>query len=109
MLNECCELYFGVMEEAQQVLVSRSSIFGVNHHNRTIVFGSALITNESKYDHVWLLQQLLAAKKKYLWCPGPSMKFVIEAVFSNVHHRKICLAPHSKHCRDYEINVFEQK
>ncbi|RYR26757.1 hypothetical protein Ahy_B02g061060 isoform J [Arachis hypogaea] len=36
---------------------------GVNRHNQTVVFGSALVTDESKEVYVWLLHQLLAAMR----------------------------------------------
>ncbi|KAJ1392398.1 Zinc finger, PMZ-type [Sesbania bispinosa] len=37
---------------------------GVNHHNQTIVFGSALVANETEETYVWLLKEFLRGKKK---------------------------------------------
>ncbi|QHO00100.1 Protein FAR1-RELATED SEQUENCE [Arachis hypogaea] len=104
---------------------------GVNHHNQTVVFGSALVTDESKEVYVWLLQQLLAAMKgkapvSVITDGAPSMRFAIETVFPNAHHR-LCawhlirnatsnvgnpkFTSMFKKCMlgDYEISVFEQK
>ncbi|XP_020972750.1 protein FAR1-RELATED SEQUENCE 5-like [Arachis ipaensis] len=104
---------------------------GVNHHNQIVVFGSALVTDESKEVYVWLLQQLLAAMKgkapvSVITDGAPSMRFVIETVFPNAHHR-LCawhlirnatsnvgnpkFTSMFKKCMlgDYEISVFEQK
>ncbi|XP_020974288.1 protein FAR1-RELATED SEQUENCE 5-like [Arachis ipaensis] len=55
---------------------------GVNHHNQTVVFGSALVIDESKEVYVWLLQQLLAAMKgkapvSVITDGAPSMRFAI--------------------------------
>ncbi|KAL2974685.1 hypothetical protein AAZX31_14G118500 [Glycine max] len=35
----------------------------VNHHNQTIVFGAAIVTDETKETYVWLLEQFLEAMK----------------------------------------------
>ncbi|XP_015939870.1 protein FAR-RED IMPAIRED RESPONSE 1-like [Arachis duranensis] len=105
--------------------------FGVNNHNQTVIFGSALVTDESKEVYVWLLQQLLTVMKEktlvsVITDGFPSIKFAIEAVFPNAHHR-LCawhLIQNAtsnvgnpkftfmfKKCmlRDYKISVFEQK
>ncbi|XP_057734550.1 protein FAR1-RELATED SEQUENCE 7-like [Arachis stenosperma] len=105
--------------------------FSVNHHNQTMVFESALVTDESKEVYVWLLQQLLAAMKEItsvsvITDGAPSMKFAIVAVFPNAHH-KLCawhlirnattnvknpkFISMFKKCMlgDYKISVFEQK
>nr|XP_025607775.1 protein FAR1-RELATED SEQUENCE 5-like [Arachis hypogaea] len=103
----------------------------VNHHNQTVVFESALVIDESKEVYVWLLQQLLAAMKGkapvfVITDSAPSMRFAIETVFPNAHHR-LCawhlirnatsnvgnpkFTSMFKKCMlgDYEISVFEQK
>ncbi|XP_057744852.1 protein FAR1-RELATED SEQUENCE 5-like [Arachis stenosperma] len=36
---------------------------GVNHHNHTIVFASALVANENEATYTWLLEQFLDAMK----------------------------------------------
>lgn len=35
----------------------------VNHHNNTIVFGDAIMTNETEETYVWLLEQFLMEMK----------------------------------------------
>ncbi|KAG5016876.1 hypothetical protein JHK85_023012 [Glycine max] len=37
--------------------------YDVNHHNKTMVFGVAIVSNETKEIHVWLLEKLLEAMK----------------------------------------------
>ncbi|KAL4288013.1 hypothetical protein AHAS_Ahas19G0243700 [Arachis hypogaea] len=96
-----------------------------------MVFESALVTDESKEVCVWLLQQLLATMKgkipiSVITDGAPSMKFAIEVVFPNAHHRlcawhlirnttsnagnpKFTSMFKKRMLRDYEISVFEQK
>ncbi|XP_057430316.1 protein FAR1-RELATED SEQUENCE 5-like [Lotus japonicus] len=38
-------------------------LVGVNHHCQTIVFGTAVLTNEKEESYVWVLEQFLAAMK----------------------------------------------
>ncbi|RYR08057.1 hypothetical protein Ahy_B05g075603 [Arachis hypogaea] len=104
---------------------------GVNHHNQTVVFGAALVSNERKSTYVWLLKQLLIAMKgktptSVITDGHPSMALAIQEVFPNAHHR-LC-AWHLMHnatsnihkpqftkmftklmLGDYEVGVFEQK
>ncbi|XP_025640608.1 protein FAR1-RELATED SEQUENCE 5-like [Arachis hypogaea] len=103
---------------------------GVNHHNQTVVFGVAIVSNEMKSTYVWLLKQLLIAMKgktltSVITDGHPSMAIAIQEVFSNAHHR-LC-AWHLMHnatsnihkpqftkmftklmLSDYEVGVFEQ-
>lgn len=36
---------------------------GVNHHNHTIIFASAVVTDETEETYVWILDQLMIAMK----------------------------------------------
>ncbi|KAL4293446.1 protein FAR1-RELATED SEQUENCE 5-like [Arachis ipaensis] len=124
-------LAFDAIYKKNKYLCSVVVFFGVNHHNQTVVFGSALVTDENKEVYVWLLQQLLAAMKgktpiSVITDGASLMKFAIEAVFLNSHHR-LCawhlirnatsnvgnpkFTSMFKKCMlgDYEISVFEQK
>ncbi|KAJ1381110.1 MULE transposase domain [Sesbania bispinosa] len=38
---------------------------GLNHHNRTTIFASAVVANESEATYVWLLRQFLDAMKAF--------------------------------------------
>ncbi|XP_020982341.1 protein FAR1-RELATED SEQUENCE 5-like [Arachis duranensis] len=124
-------LAFDVTYKKNKYLCPVVVFSGVNHHNQIVVFGSALVTDESKEVYVWLLQQLLAAMKgkahiSVITNGAPPMRFAIETVFSNAHHR-LCawhlirnatsnvgnpkFTSMLKKCMlgDYEISVFEQK
>ncbi|XP_052109274.1 protein FAR1-RELATED SEQUENCE 5-like [Arachis duranensis] len=65
---------------------------GVNHHNQTVVFGAAIVSNERKSTYVWLLKQLLIAMKgktptSVITDGHHSMVIAIQEVFPNAHHR----------------------
>ncbi|RZC08639.1 Protein FAR1-RELATED SEQUENCE 5 [Glycine soja] len=67
---------------------------GVNHHNQTIVFAAAIVTNETEETYVWLLEQLLVAMKGKAPCSiitdgGLAMRNAITRVMSSVFH-KLC-------------------
>ena len=36
-------------------------ILGINHHRRTIVFGFALLSDETEHTYTWLLETLMTA------------------------------------------------
>ncbi|XP_057430837.1 protein FAR1-RELATED SEQUENCE 5-like [Lotus japonicus] len=65
---------------------------GVNNHNQTTVFASAIIANETEETYIWLLERLVEAMKGK--CPTSvitdghlSMKNAITTVFPSAHHR----------------------
>ncbi|XP_057431809.1 protein FAR1-RELATED SEQUENCE 5-like [Lotus japonicus] len=65
---------------------------GVNNHNQTTVFGSAIIANETEETYIWVLERLVEAMKGK--CPTSfitdghlSMKNAISIVFPRAHHR----------------------
>ncbi|XP_016198884.1 protein FAR1-RELATED SEQUENCE 5-like [Arachis ipaensis] len=104
---------------------------GVNHHNQTIVFASALVANENEATYTWLLEQLLDAMKgkkpRCVITDGHgAMKKAIETVFADAYHR-LCawhlirnatsnlsnptFTSEFKKCMlfDYEVSKFEEK
>ena len=104
---------------------------GVNHHNQTVVFAAALVSDESKETYVWLLEQFLTAMKgkapvSVITDGDASMKSAIEIVFPTAHHR-LCawhlmrnatsnigqpgFTTKFKKCMlgDYELGVFQRK
>ncbi|XP_016181372.1 protein FAR1-RELATED SEQUENCE 5-like isoform X2 [Arachis ipaensis] len=65
---------------------------GVNHHNQTIVFVAALISNENEDTYTWLLQQFLEcmngkAPQCVITDGHGAMKKAIESVFPGAYHR----------------------
>ncbi|KAJ1442767.1 Zinc finger, PMZ-type [Sesbania bispinosa] len=65
---------------------------GVNHHNKTIVFASAIIANETEDTYVWLLEQFLDAMKGkepiFVITDGDmAMRNAIRKVFPDSPHR----------------------
>ncbi|XP_057426373.1 protein FAR1-RELATED SEQUENCE 5-like [Lotus japonicus] len=65
---------------------------GVNHHNQTIIFAAALISNEQEDTYVWLLQNLLDAMHgkfpmSVITDGDLAMKNAIRKVLPNAHHR----------------------
>ncbi|XP_016172740.1 protein FAR1-RELATED SEQUENCE 5-like [Arachis ipaensis] len=65
---------------------------GVEHHMRTVVFGCAILSNESKASYVWLLRSFLEAMKgkqpKSVTTDGDlAMKSAVSIVFPDAHHR----------------------
>ncbi|KAL4294191.1 hypothetical protein AHAS_Ahas18G0203400 [Arachis hypogaea] len=65
---------------------------GVDHHMRTVVFGCAILSNESEGSYVWLLRSFLEAMKekqpKSVITDGDlAMKSAVSTVFPGAHHR----------------------
>jgi hypothetical protein len=65
---------------------------GVNHHNQSIVFGSAIVRNETEQTYVWLLEQFLTAMggkspTSVITDGDLSMRNAIKRVFPDAHHR----------------------
>ncbi|KAL5147053.1 Protein FAR1-RELATED SEQUENCE 5 [Glycine soja] len=65
---------------------------GVNHHNQTIVFVAAIVTDETEETYVWLLEQLLVAMKGKAPCSiitdgDLAMRNVITRFMLGVSHR----------------------
>lgn len=65
---------------------------GVNHHNQSIIFASAIVGNETEETYVWLLNEFLSAMGGK--CPMSvitdgdlAMKNAIKKVFPHAHHR----------------------
>ncbi|XP_057457216.1 protein FAR1-RELATED SEQUENCE 5-like [Lotus japonicus] len=67
-------------------------LLGVNHHCQTIVFGTAVLTNEKEESYVWVLEQFLAAMKgkvptAVITDGAPAMRNAITRIFPEAHHR----------------------
>lgn len=65
---------------------------GVNHHNQTIIFATAVVSNEVEGTYVWLLEQFLAAMKgkhptSVITDGDMAMRNAIRKVFPNNYHR----------------------
>jgi len=65
---------------------------GVNHHNKTIIFASDVVSNEVEGICVWLLEQFLGAMKdkKSIYIitdDDTTMRNTIKRVFPNSYHR----------------------
>ncbi|XP_057760002.1 protein FAR1-RELATED SEQUENCE 5-like [Arachis stenosperma] len=65
---------------------------GVDHHIRTVVFGCAILSNESEGSYVWLLRSFLEAMKgkqpKSVITDGDlTIKSAVSTVFPGAHHR----------------------
>ncbi|KAL2976479.1 hypothetical protein AAZX31_13G011300 [Glycine max] len=65
---------------------------GVNHHNQTIVFAAAIVTDETEETYVWLLEQLLVAMKGKAPCSiitngDLAMRNAITRVMPGVSHK----------------------
>jgi len=65
---------------------------GVNHHNHTIVFAAAVVTNETEETYVWLFEKFLQAMNgkapfSVIADGDVAMKNSIKRVFLNAHHR----------------------
>lgn len=65
---------------------------GVNHHNETTIFGSAIIGNEKEETYVWLLEQFKEAMKgkepsSIITDGDIAMRNAIKMVFPGAHHR----------------------
>ena len=65
---------------------------GVNHHNQTIVFASALVSDERDETYIWLLEQFLIAMKEkapvsVITDGDRAMRKAICTVWPDTHHR----------------------
>ncbi|XP_072059525.1 protein FAR1-RELATED SEQUENCE 5-like [Arachis hypogaea] len=65
---------------------------GVNHHNQTCVFATAMVSCESIASYVWVLRKLLEcmggkAPTAVITDGDRSMRVAIQEVFPNAHHR----------------------
>ncbi|KAL4298941.1 hypothetical protein AHAS_Ahas17G0051200 [Arachis hypogaea] len=65
---------------------------GVNHHNQTCVFATAMVSCESIASYVWVLRNLLQcmggkAPTAVITDGDRSMRVAIQEVFPNAHHR----------------------
>ncbi|KHN31102.1 Protein FAR1-RELATED SEQUENCE 5 [Glycine soja] len=83
----------------------------VNHHNQTIVFAPAIVTDETEETYVWLLEQLLVAIKGKDPCSiiadgDLAMRNAIRRVMPGVFHR-LCawhlLRNALSHVRDKQV------
>ncbi|XP_057418810.1 protein FAR1-RELATED SEQUENCE 5-like [Lotus japonicus] len=87
---------------------------GLNTHNQTTVFGSAIIANESKETYIWLVERLVEALKgkchtSFITDGHLSMQYAISIVFPRAHHR-LCawhLLPNAT--RDIKVPGFTQE
>ncbi|XP_057422495.1 protein FAR1-RELATED SEQUENCE 5-like [Lotus japonicus] len=104
---------------------------GVNNHNRTTIFATAIVANETEETYVWLLEEFLKAMdgkhpKTVITDGAVVMKNAIHRVFPNVQHRLcawhlLCNANTRignpqftqafKRCMfgDYDVGKFEKK
>ncbi|XP_057761152.1 protein FAR1-RELATED SEQUENCE 5-like [Arachis stenosperma] len=65
---------------------------GVNHHNQTCVFGTAMVSCESQESYIWVLRQFLEcmqgkAPQSVITDGDPAMRIAIRTVFPDAHHR----------------------
>ncbi|XP_016169062.1 protein FAR1-RELATED SEQUENCE 5-like [Arachis ipaensis] len=65
---------------------------GVNHHNQTCVFGTAMVSCESQESYIWVLRQFLEcmqgkAPHSVITDGDPAMRIAIRSVFPEAHHR----------------------
>lgn len=65
---------------------------GVNHHNQSIVFASAIVGNETEKTYVWLLECFMEAMdakspSSVITDGDLAMRNAIKKVFPNSHHR----------------------
>ncbi|KAG4947095.1 hypothetical protein JHK87_043102 [Glycine soja] len=84
---------------------------GVNHHNQTIVFGTAIMTDETEETYVWFLEQFLEAMKGKTPCSiiidgDLAIRNAITRVMPGVFHR-LCawhlLSNALSHVRDKQV------
>ncbi|XP_039690635.1 protein FAR1-RELATED SEQUENCE 5-like [Medicago truncatula] len=104
---------------------------GVNHHNQSVIFGSAIVGDETEVSYVWLLQQFLEAMDgkapvSVITDGDLSLRNAIRSVFPHAHHR-LCawhlarnassniknpkFVPKFKQCMfgDFDIQEFESR
>ncbi|XP_025640707.1 protein FAR1-RELATED SEQUENCE 5-like [Arachis hypogaea] len=72
---------------------------GVNHHNQTCVFGTAMVSCESPESYIWVLEQFLEcmqgkAPQSVITDGDSAMRIAIQSIFSDAHHR--CESLHAK-------------
>ena len=65
---------------------------GVNHHNHTIVFTTAVVSDETEPTYVWLLERFLETMKgkapvSVITDGDNAMRGAIRRVFPSAHHR----------------------
>jgi transposase-like protein len=65
---------------------------GVNHHNQSVIFGSAIVGDETEETYVWLLKNFVEAMEGKLPVSvitdgDLAMRNAIRRVFPNAHHR----------------------
>ncbi|KAH9769880.1 protein FAR1-RELATED SEQUENCE [Citrus sinensis] len=70
-------------------------LLGINHHRRSIVFGFALLLDETEHTYTWLLQTFLLAMegkqpKTVITNGDKAMRNAISNKFSDAHHRLCC-------------------
>ncbi|KAL4286315.1 hypothetical protein AHAS_Ahas19G0073900 [Arachis hypogaea] len=65
---------------------------GVNHHNQTCVFATAMVSCESHESYIWVLEKFLEcmqgkAPQSVITDGDPAMRIAIQSVFPDAHHR----------------------
>ncbi|KAH9668083.1 protein FAR1-RELATED SEQUENCE 5 [Citrus sinensis] len=70
-------------------------LLGINHHRRSIVFGFALLSDETEHTYTWLLQTFLLAMegkqpKTVITDGDKAMRNAISNKFLEAHHRLCC-------------------
>ena len=83
---------------------------GVNHHNKTIIFASDVVSNEVEGICVWLLEQFLGAMKdkKSIYIitdDDTTMRNTIKRVFPNSYHRLCVWHCYEMQCRTLVIHI----
>lgn len=104
---------------------------GINHHNQSIVFASAIVGNETEQTYVWVLEQFLEAMggrspSSVITDGDIAMRNAIRRVFPDAHHRlcawhllrnatsnvhNVNFVSKLKHCMlgDYDVEEFQRK
>ncbi|KAG9442246.1 hypothetical protein H6P81_018100 [Aristolochia fimbriata] len=85
---------------------------GVNHHNQTVVFGAALLYDETSESFVWLFETFLEAMsgkkpQAILTDQCAAMAKAISIVLPETHHR-LCTWHIFQNATKYLSNVFQQ-
>ena len=68
---------------------------GINHHRRTIVFGFALLSDETEHTYIWLLETFITAmnnkqSKTVITYGNKAMQNAVNKTFSEASHRLCC-------------------
>lgn len=92
---------FDVTYRTNKFKMPFSLFIGVNHHGQSILFGGALLEDESEDTFTWLLEQFLTcifdkAPKAIITDQDATMKKSIKKVLPNIYHR-FCAWHISKH------------